>query len=635
MFVVWILIIIGVVALDQVSKILVVEYLDRDNPFVIIEGVFRLKYSENRGAAFGSFEESRWVFMIASVVGIIALSVYLFKFKPKSKLACASLSMIIGGGIGNMIDRCFREGEIYAGKKVVVDFFDFYAFPDVWNAIFNVADSFVCIGAGLLILWCVISMVQEIKAERLAKAAKTSGAELKIVCATDANRELISDIEYLSERLSEKGASVIPAAEQSEDKNEILIGDASREEIKELTALLGKDEFALKLYARGEHYTVALAYTSERARMCGLQCLISRLSEGKIALSEGETLRGKGSIDSLFEYMGADLTLDKRVIDNFIIYETGATMRDPNVIYRDSHYYMYGTGWKCYKATSLEGPWEKLEIIKHSDLDSYGIKTGEVSNPWAPEVHEYKGKYYMFTTYACGAHDCDYKVKEHMKGFWQVPHGHRANIVLRADSPEGPFVPISRNANGEPGHPTPDDLYTIDATLYVDREGQPWMVYSKEWMTVDAPKGSFFAAKLSDDLSAFISESKLVFPATLKPEDNSWEGDGCMDGEFFYRASDGTLYMLWSPKVNGGYSVAVAKSKSGELDGPWSAESELLFSQEMGDGADGGHGSLFADEFGQLWLAIHSPNGGGPARPTFVPLVEKDNKLVWGLKKRK
>lgn len=171
MFVVWILIILGVVALDQVSKILVVEFLDRDNPFVIIEGVFRLKYSENRGAAFGSFDESRWVFMIASVIGIVALSVYLFKFRPKSKFACTALSMIIGGGIGNMIDRCFRTGEIYAGEKIVVDFFDFYAFPDIWNAIFNVADSFVCIGAGMLILWCIVSMVQEIKAERAAKAA--------------------------------------------------------------------------------------------------------------------------------------------------------------------------------------------------------------------------------------------------------------------------------------------------------------------------------------------------------------------------------------------------------------------------------------------------------------------------------
>lgn len=634
MFIVWILIIIGVVALDQVSKILVVEYLDRNDPFVIIEGVFRLKYSENRGAAFGSFEESRWVFMIASVVGIIALSIYLFKFRPKSKLACASLSMIIGGGIGNMIDRCFREGEIYAGEKVVVDFFDFYAFPKIWNAIFNVADSFVCIGAGFLILWCIVSMVQELKAEKLAKAAKNA-AELLISYPADANRELLSDIDYLAERLYEMGASVARDSVACNCKNEILIGDESRQEIKELKALLLDGEFALRSYPHGEYFTVALAYTSERARMCGLQCLLSRFSDGKVTLENGETLRGRGTVESLFEYMNEDVAFDKRVIDNFIIYETDATMRDPNVIYRDGYYYMYGTGWVCYKATSLDGPWEKLDIIKHSDLDSYGIKTGKPSNPWAPEVHEYKGKYYMFTTYACGAHDCDYKVKEHMKGFWQVQHGHRANIVLRADSPEGPFVPISKNSNGEAGHPTPDDLYTIDATLYVDREGQPWMVYSKEWMTVDAEKGSFFAAKLSDDLSSFVSESKLVFHATLKPEDNSWDGDGCMDGEFFYRASNGTLYMLWSPKVNGGYSVAVARSESGELDGPWSAESELLFSKEMGDGADGGHGSLFTDEFGQLWLAIHSPNGGAPARPTFVPLVEKDNKLVWGLKKRK
>lgn len=175
--IVWILIIAGVVVLDQVSKALAVEFLDKENPLVIIEGVFRLKYSENRGAAFGSFDESRWVFMIASVVGIVALSVYLFKFRPKSKLACAALSMIIGGGIGNMIDRCFRNGTIYEGKKVVVDFFDFYAFPNLWNAVFNVADSFVCIGAGILIFWCIKSMIDETKAEKQAKAQAQSVPE--------------------------------------------------------------------------------------------------------------------------------------------------------------------------------------------------------------------------------------------------------------------------------------------------------------------------------------------------------------------------------------------------------------------------------------------------------------------------
>ena len=174
--IVWILIIAGVVLLDQLSKWLVVEFLSRETPFVIIEGILRFKYSENRGAAFGSFDEQRWVFMIASIVGIIGMSIYLFKFSPKSKLACTALSMIVGGGIGNMIDRTFRTGEIYEGEKVVVDFIDFYPFPDLWNAIFNVADSFVCVGAALLILWCIISTVQETKAEKLAKAQKTSEA---------------------------------------------------------------------------------------------------------------------------------------------------------------------------------------------------------------------------------------------------------------------------------------------------------------------------------------------------------------------------------------------------------------------------------------------------------------------------
>lgn len=169
--IVWILIIAGVVLLDQVSKMLVVAFLDRETPLVIIEGIFRFKYSENRGAAFGSFDEHRWVFMIASIVGIVGLCIYLFVFKPKSKLACTSISMIVGGGIGNMIDRTLRTGEIFEGEKVVVDFIDFYAFPKVWNAIFNVADSFVCIGAWLLILWCILSMIEESKEEKLKKAA--------------------------------------------------------------------------------------------------------------------------------------------------------------------------------------------------------------------------------------------------------------------------------------------------------------------------------------------------------------------------------------------------------------------------------------------------------------------------------
>ncbi len=171
---IWLAIVVGVVALDQLTKILVINFLDRGNPLVIIEGVFRFSYVENRGAAFGMLADNRWVFMIISTVGILALLVYLWKFSPESKIACTALSMIIGGGIGNMIDRiCY---------SYVIDFLDFCAFPEIWPWVFNVADSFVCIGAAILIIWCIFSIFDEAKKEKAKKATFSrfgAGVELK------------------------------------------------------------------------------------------------------------------------------------------------------------------------------------------------------------------------------------------------------------------------------------------------------------------------------------------------------------------------------------------------------------------------------------------------------------------------
>ena len=175
----WILIIVGVVALDQATKHLVMNFLEYGDPVVVIPGVFRFNYTENPAAAMGLFEDHRWVFMTVSTIGIIVLFIYLWKFRPDSKLACAALSMIIGGGIGNMIDRCFYNGTLSTtvGKKVVIDFLDFYAFPDIWSYIFNVADAFVCIGAGILMAWCVYSLVIEIRAEKAKKVLTDSAVE--------------------------------------------------------------------------------------------------------------------------------------------------------------------------------------------------------------------------------------------------------------------------------------------------------------------------------------------------------------------------------------------------------------------------------------------------------------------------
>ena len=170
---IWLSVIAAIVAFDQVTKHLVMNFLDKDESLVVIKGLFRFTYVENDGAAMGSFGDQRWVFMIVSTVGIIALLVYLWRFRPDSKLACTALSMVIGGGIGNMVDRCFYNGTLpwTEGKKVVIDFIDFYAFPEIWPWVFNVADCFVCVGAGLLMLWCIWSLVIEVKAEKAKKAA--------------------------------------------------------------------------------------------------------------------------------------------------------------------------------------------------------------------------------------------------------------------------------------------------------------------------------------------------------------------------------------------------------------------------------------------------------------------------------
>lgn len=151
----------AVLVADQISKLLVLQYLVPVGQIKLIEGVLHLTYVENRGAAFGMLSNSRWVFMVLSCVAIVILIGYLWRYKPASRLLRLSLALIAGGGIGNMIDRT-----VYG---FVVDFID-VAF--VWDYVFNVADSAVCIGCGLMVLWFIISEVKEQKEKK-----KNAGSE--------------------------------------------------------------------------------------------------------------------------------------------------------------------------------------------------------------------------------------------------------------------------------------------------------------------------------------------------------------------------------------------------------------------------------------------------------------------------
>ena len=163
----WILpfvaIILGVITADQVSKLLVLEHLYKGQ-IEIIPGVLRFTYVENRGAAFGMLADHRWVFMVLSVIGIGLVLAYLYFF-CKTRMGRIALSLIVGGGIGNMIDR--------VRLSFVVDFIDFCAFPDLWMWVFNIADAAVCVGAGFFILDLILDTVRELKAQQAAKLAKS------------------------------------------------------------------------------------------------------------------------------------------------------------------------------------------------------------------------------------------------------------------------------------------------------------------------------------------------------------------------------------------------------------------------------------------------------------------------------
>ena len=139
---IWIVVIVASVFADQLTKQLVVNFLDREEPLYIIKDVLRFSYVENRGAAFGMLDDHRWVFMILSTVVMVVIIYVMFKYKRFfHPILMTGLSFTVGGGIGNMIDRTVNG--------FVVDFFDFTLID---FAVFNLADTFICIGVGLIFL---------------------------------------------------------------------------------------------------------------------------------------------------------------------------------------------------------------------------------------------------------------------------------------------------------------------------------------------------------------------------------------------------------------------------------------------------------------------------------------------------
>lgn len=133
------------VLLDLLTKHFAVKHLKGGEDIRILPHLINLTYVENRGAAWGMLADKRWVFMVISSIAIVLMIFIMYKFADQSKGFCIPLSLIVGGGIGNMIDRVF--------KGYVVDFlqFDFFkSFP-----VFNVADSFITVSSFAVCIYLI------------------------------------------------------------------------------------------------------------------------------------------------------------------------------------------------------------------------------------------------------------------------------------------------------------------------------------------------------------------------------------------------------------------------------------------------------------------------------------------------
>ena len=208
---------------------------------------------------------------------------------------------------------------------------------------------------------------------------------------------------------------------------------------------------------------------------------------------------------------------------------------------------------------------------------------------WAPEVHRWRGKWYLFTTF----HNPDLPLgKNGTRDTYR-----RGTVLAVSDTVDGPY----RLVRG--GAPIVDPkLMTLDGSLYVDPKGKPWLVYAHEWWQTTV--GTMEAVPLTDDLAA-AGPPQTLFKANDAPwavgqKQSNGDVVYVTDGPELYRSKTGTLLMLWSSYGQKGYVEAQARSTSGTIAGPWEQLGPMVQ-------RDSGHGMLFRTFDGRLMMILHRP----------------------------
>lgn len=272
-------------------------------------------------------------------------------------------------------------------------------------------------------------------------------------------------------------------------------------------------------------------------------------------------------------------------------------IRDPFVLKENGKYYLYGTRGET-AWTRAEG----LDVYVSNDLENWSepnacftVPEGFWANKevWAPEVHKYKGKYYMFVSLYSETRL-------------------RATQILKSETPMGPFLPFTDDAI------TPVGWQCLDGTFYVDKNGDPYIVFCHEWVQVK--DGEIHAMKLTEDLTAAAGEPFLLFKASEPHWADKSRETFITDGPFMYRTESGRLLMIWSTFTQSGYVQAIAYSDNDEIDGNWIHEDPMF-------DKDGGHGMIFEDYNGKKYLILHSPNENPLERPVLFEITEENGTI--------
>ncbi len=272
-------------------------------------------------------------------------------------------------------------------------------------------------------------------------------------------------------------------------------------------------------------------------------------------------------------------------------------IRDPFVVYENGIYYLYGTraknfgcdvgGVDVYLSEDMVNWSEPVECL---NSERYGLNRGV---NWAPEVHKYKGKYYMFVTFT-------------------QENGLRGTYSLCSDSLLGPFVPHSNGAL------TPSDWECLDGTLYIDEDEVPYLVFCHEHTQIT--DGTICYARLSGSLDRLDGEVVTMFSASsCKGVDPLGNGNFVTDGPFMYCSKTNDLFMIWSSFIKGNYAEFVVKFKDKRLGLEFEHMTPLLDS-------DGGHGMIFSDGK-KKYFTYHTPNQQLLERPEFC-LIEDHGDFI-------